>query len=459
MANTITPPNQTVSEVELFLKQNGSFPKISKAEKTSCEAKLRERYDNLTRQKNLEKIKENDPKLFARIMKLEAIKPTRTFSDAERIEQFEIFFRKNGRKPVATRGKVSKDEYNLARAYDKYYSPKGKRRSSVSPELLARLEALEAQPGWKSKTSSSEHFAELVDFCDKNHWFPQRNSPDSKERSLAEAIAQKKRFTQEENAKIKELKKQYGTNSHVSYPEKIFCQVLTRLFGDGVIANRKICGHEADIAFPYKGQYYIVQYDGELYHKKAKNEQNDRNANAAHIAAKNKVLRIRERGLPTLDADNQYNKSIYKEIHIDPRQIKEKETEEVVKEIFDFIDYHKEFSLSEIWPDVIKNARQEASSRKVVISPICEYLEYILLTEGVPNRSSQNGTDVGVRIDGRIKRLYADKRFKEIDLEALAVIEAFYEPTSRKRNQKRFEKIGKALDFSKGSQYVSKKTN
>lgn len=450
-------PEQIVSAVELFVEKTGRFPQTSQQD--SYESEIRKRYANLARATKFPKIKEKNPELFARIMKLEAIKPTRNFSDAERVEQFEIFFCENGRKPVATWGKVSEEEYNWARAYDADYSPKGKRRGRLSPDLLARLEALEAQPGWKAKLSPSERIEQLIAFCVAMHWFPQRNSPDSEERSLAEAIAQKERFTQEQNMKIKELKKIYGENGHVSYPEKIFCQVLTRLFGDVVIANHKICGHEADIGFPYKGQYYIVQYDGEHYHKNSENEQNDRNANAAHIAAKNRVLRIRECGLPTLDTDNQYDEISYKEIYIEPKQFTEKEIEEVLKEIFNFIDYRKEFSLSEIWPDVIKKARQEASSRKVVISAICEYLEYILLAEGVPNRSSQRDPDAGVRIDMRIKSFYERGGFKEIDLEALALIEAFYEPTSRKRNQKRFEKLGKALDFSKGSQYVSKKTN
>lgn len=450
-------PDQIIEAVELFAKQNDRFPQTLKGEEDTYEYRVRIKYNNLVRKKKLPIIRNDNPALYDRIMKLESIKSTRSWSDAERIEQFETFYKKNGRKPVATRGQVSDEEYNLARSYDIDFCCGGKRRISLSPYLEKRLSDLEKEPGWKVKLPPNELIAKLVIFCDTKHWFPQRNAPDCQERSLAQGVAQKNRFTEEQNATIKNLREKYGRNERVSYPEKIFYQALQEILGDCVTANRKICGHEADISFPYKGQYYIIQYDGVYYHLNDKNERNDRAANAAHIAAKNKVIRIREKGLLTLNFGEQYNESEYKEISVDPNSFAQEDVEKILLLIFDFIDYHNGFSLSAIWDDLIKKARYESSSRKTAVMAVCEYLEHILLTETVPSRSSQRDNDAGTLLDMRIKSLYNRNCFREIDLEALALLEAFYEPGRRNRNQKKYESIGKPFDFDKGSQYVSPK--
>lgn len=444
---------EIINEVEIFIGAFGRIPRTLNKDCDSKEYQLRIRYNNcVTRKPILAKMREERPVLYERVQQIESSKPKLQYSDEEWVERFEVFFKANERKPTATNPGTY--EYNLARAYDNDFSIGGKRRAQLSPALESRMIYLEKQPRWRLRATTDETIKELQMFCSENKWFPLRTSPDDYERSLASRIAQTDRFTDEQREIIRVLRRRYSKNDRVSFPEKIFYQVMFRVLGEEVVANRKICNYEADISFPYKGCYYIIQYDGQAFHANEENILNDKKATRAHINGKNKVIRLREVGLPSLNDDGAFSPQEYCEKQIDPRNFTQESVNQIVSFIFARIGYLDKVDWSYQWEEIIKAARYDSSSRKTAINAVCEYLEYILFTEETPSRSSNHKKAEGVHLDMRIKALLNRGCFEEIDLEALALLESFYEPQKRKRNQKAFMRTGGRLEFENGSQFV-----
>ena len=147
---------------------------------------------------------------------------------------------------------------------------------------------------------------------------------------------------------------------------------------------------------------------------------------------------MREVGLPSLNDDGAFSPQEYCEKQIDPRNFTQESVNQIVSFIFARIGYLDKVDWSYQWEEIIKAARYDSSSRKTAINAVCEYLEYILFTEETPSRSSNHKKAEGVHLDMRIKALLNRGCFEEIDLEALALLESFYEPQKRKRNQKAF---------------------
>lgn len=444
---------QIIAEVECFINTNGRIPRMQSTNRNSEEYRIRERYNNcVTRKTAIAKLKEERSDLYDRVQLIESLKPKLRYTAEEWIGLFEQFFELNKRKPTAT--KPGTNEYNLARAYDNDFSVNGKRRMQLSPELEDRLLHLERQKEWKLRATVDETIKELETFCVENNWFPLRNSPDNYERSLAARVAQFDRFTDEQKAVINILRKRYRRNDRVSFPEKVFFQIISKILGESVVANRRICNYEADVSFPYKGSYYIVQYDGKAFHATEESILNDIKATEAHLSGKNRVIRLRETGLPSLNSKKHFPDHMYLEMQVDPNNFTQESVSQVVSKIFVRIGYDGIIDLSYRWDEIVRTARYESSTRKTAIKAICEYFEYILYSGETPSRSCYQREAKGVHLDMRIKALLDRNCFDLIDLEALAMLEMFYEPNRRKRNQKAFAQTGKIVDFEKGSQFT-----
>ena len=444
-----------VKNVEEFIAANNYVPRTLKEHSDSDEYHIRINYNNrVTRKSTLEAMQTERPDLYARVQLIEAAKPKLRYTDVERIMQFEAFFHVHKRKPVAT--VPGSPEYGIARAYDADYAKDGKRRKNLSPELEARLCNLENQPEWKTRSTPEKTFQKGMDFCLKHKWYPIRNSPDPNERSLAASLAQTSRFTKEQNDALARMRHLYGRNKHVSFPEKVYYRIMSTIFGDEVSANRKICNHEADISFPYKGSFYIIQYDGKKYHSSREAITKDKETTTTHLNSLAKVIRLREIGLPTLNDDGAFPSESYLEIQVDPQAFTQEDIQQVVSEILMYIEYAGKVEFSNHWKEIIEAARYDASARKTAISAICDTLEYILRTGETPSRSSvKRGFSEGANLDKRVKSLLSRDQFEDIDLEVLALLEAFYEPNHCRRNQDAFVQRGFTLNIEKGSHFVN----
>jgi len=442
-----------IDKTEIFININQRTPQMFSHDEGSEEYELKKRYGNVvTRSDTLELMKIERPDLYERVQHINRLMPHYKYTDEECVTRFEVFYSDNSRNPRATTPKT--DEYNLARTYYGRFSPDSEHRKQLAPELDARLRILEAKPGWKKYNSLSDILEFVQTFCIENKWFPIRTSPDTYERYLASGIAKTRKFTPEQNEIIKELRHRYSRNDNVSFPEKIFYHVISCLLNEEVVANQKICGYEADISFPYGGNYYIIQYDGRAYHSKENSFVNDKKANEAHLAAGNKVIRIRELNLPSLNEYSQFSKENYLEIPVNPDKYTQDQINKIVLCILDFACCSNIDVTAYSWNEVIKAARYDSSARKTAISAVCEYLEFILFAEETPDRSSVHRKNKGAYLDNRIKSLLNRKSFEPIELEALALLEFFYENKRRKRNQEAFKDIGGILDFEKGSQFL-----